>query len=138
MKVLTFGELLLRLSAVGYERLFQSEDFKATFCGGEANVAVSLANFGIDSAFVTKLPDSDVGLAAKRSLDYFQVDTSNIVFGEGRMGLYYLEKGASQRPSKIIYDRQYSAISFILIIPNIFLSLSTTGILLIPSADIFL
>lgn len=111
MKVLTFGELLLRLSAPGYEKLFQSDDLKATFCGGEANVAVSLANFGVDSCFVTKLPDNDIGRASAHSLDYFKVDTSKIIYGEGRMGLYYLEKGASQRPSKIIYDRQYSAMS---------------------------
>lgn len=111
MKVLTFGELLLRLSAPGYERLFQSDVLKASFCGGEANVAVSLSNFGIESRFVTKLPDSDVGLAAARSLRYFNVNTDGIVFGKGRMGLYYLEKGASQRPSKIIYDRSGSAIS---------------------------
>ena len=111
MKVLTFGELLLRLSAPGYEKLFQNDNMKATFCGGEANVAVSLSNFGVDSCFVTKLPDNDIGRASAHSLDYFRVDTSRIIYGKGRMGLYYLEKGASQRPSKIIYDRQYSAIS---------------------------
>lgn len=111
MKVVTFGEILLRLAAPGYTKLFQKDTLDATFCGGEANVAVSLSNFGIDSLFVTKLPDSDVGHAAAHSLDYFKVDTSNIVYGDGRMGLYYLEKGASQRPSKVIYDRAYSAIA---------------------------
>lgn len=111
MKVITFGEVLLRLAAPGYTKLFQKDSLDATFCGGEANVAVSLSIFGIDSVFVTKLPDSDVGRAAAHSLDYFKVDTSNIVYGDGRMGLYYLEKGASQRPSKVIYDRAYSAIS---------------------------
>ncbi len=111
MSVVTFGELLLRLSAPGYTKLFQKDNLEATFCGGEANVAVSLANFGIDSVFVTKLPDSDIGYAAAHSLDYFKVDTSKIIFGEGRMGLYYLEKGASQRPSKVIYDRQFSSIA---------------------------
>ena len=111
MKVLTFGELLLRLNAPGYEKLFQGDNLKASFCGAEANVAVSLANFGINSKFVTKLPDNDIGRAAIRSLNYFNVDTSNVVFGNGRMGLYFLEKGSSQRPSKIIYDRSYSAIS---------------------------
>lgn len=111
MKVVTFGELLLRLAAPGYTKLFQKDCLDATFCGGEANVAVSLSIFGVDSAFVTKLPDSDVGYAAAHSLDYFKVDTSNIVYGDGRMGLYYLEKGASQRPSKVIYDRAYSAIA---------------------------
>lgn len=111
MKVVTFGELLLRLAAPGYTRLFQKDSFDATFCGGEANVAVSLANFGIESSFVTKLPNNDVGIAAARSLNYFGVDTSDIVYGDGRMGLYYLEKGASQRPSKVIYDRAYSSIA---------------------------
>lgn len=111
MKVVSFGELLLRLAAPGYSKLFQKDRFDATFCGGEANVAVSLANFGLDSLFITKLPDSDVGIAAAHSLDYFKVDTSKIIFGNGRMGLYYLEKGASQRPSKVIYDREYSAIA---------------------------
>lgn len=111
MKVVTFGELLLRLASPGYTKLFQKDSLDATFCGGEANVAVSLSVFGVDSVFVTKLPNSDVGYAAAHSLDYFKVDTSQIMFGDGRMGLYYLEKGASQRPSKVIYDRAYSAIA---------------------------
>lgn len=111
MKVITFGELLLRLAAPGYTKLFQEDNLKATFCGGEANVAVSLSIFGLDSTFVTKLPDNDVGIAAVHSLDYFKVDTSKVVFGPGRMGLYYLEKGASQRPSKVTYDRECSAIA---------------------------
>ena len=111
MKVVTFGEVLLRLAAPGYTKLFQKDSLDATFCGGEANVAVSLSIFGVDSIFVTKLPDSDVGYAATHSLDYFKVDTSKIVYGDGRMGLYYLEKGASQRPSRVIYDRAYSAIA---------------------------
>lgn len=111
MRIITFGELLLRLAAPGYTKLFQKDSLDATFCGGEANVAVSLSIFGTDSVFVTKLPDSDIGRAAAHSLDYFKVDTSKIVYGNGRMGLYYLEKGASQRPSKVIYDRGCSAIS---------------------------
>ena len=111
MKVVTFGELLLRLAAPGYTKLFQKDCFVATFCGAEANVAVSLANFGLNSVYVTKLPDTDIGKAASHSLDYFNVDTSNIIYGDGRMGLYYLEKGASQRPSKVIYDRAYSSIA---------------------------
>ncbi len=111
MKVLTFGELLLRLSAPGYNKLFQKDSLECTFCGGEANVAVSLSNYGLDSTFVTKLPDNDVGYAAVRTLKSFGVDTSSICYGKGRMGLYYLEKGASQRPSKIIYDRESSAIA---------------------------
>lgn len=111
MKILSFGEILLRLSAPGYTKLFQKDSLDATFCGGEANVAVSLSIFGLDSQFLTKLPTGDVGVAAANSLRYFGVDTSKIVYGNGRMGLYYLEKGASQRPSKVIYDRAYSAIS---------------------------
>lgn len=111
MKIISFGEILLRLASPGYTKLFQKDCLDATFCGGEANVAVSLAIFGMDSAFVTKLPDNDVGHAAINSMRYFGVDTSKIVLGDGRMGLYYLEKGASQRPSKVIYDRAYSAIS---------------------------
>lgn len=111
MKVLSFGEVLLRLAAPGYTRLFQDSAFSTSFCGGEANVSVSLSILGIDSIFVTKLPNNDVGQAAINSMRYFGVDTSKIVRGEGRMGLYYLEKGVSQRPSKIIYDRTYSSIA---------------------------
>lgn len=111
MSVLSFGEILLRLAAPGYTKLFQKDSLDATFCGGEANVAVSLAKFGLDSQYLTKLPKGDVGQAAMNSLRYFGVDTSKVVYGNGRMGLYYLEKGASQRPSKVIYDRAYSAIA---------------------------
>ena len=111
MKILSFGEILLRLAAPGFTKLFQKDSLDATFCGGEANVAVSLSIFGMNSAFLTKLPVGAVGQAAIDSLRSFGVDTSRIIFGDGRMGLYYLEKGASQRPSKVIYDRQYSAIS---------------------------
>ena len=111
MKVVAFGEILLRLAAPGYTRLFQKDSLESTFCGGEANVSVSLAQFGLDSAFVTKVPDSDVGIASVNSLRYFGVDIKDVVYGGGRLGLYYLEKGASQRPSKVIYDRAYSAIA---------------------------
>ena len=111
MKVITFGEILLRLSAPGYTKLFQKDSLDSSFCGSEANVAVSLSIMGLESAFVTKLPDNDVGHAAINSLRYFGVDTSATVYGNGRMGLYYLEKGASQRPSKVIYDREYSSIA---------------------------
>ena len=111
MKVLSFGEILLRLSSPGYTRLFQKDSLDATFCGGEANVAVSLSIFGVDSIFVTKLPNNDVGIAASNSLRYFGVDTSKIIYDEGRLGLYYLEKGASQRSSKVIYDRKNSSIA---------------------------
>lgn len=109
--VLSFGEILLRLSSPGYTKLFQKDSLDATFCGGEANVAVSLAILGLKSQFLTKLPSNDVGQSAVNSMRYFGVDTSKIIYGEGRMGLYYLEKGASQRPSKVIYDRKYSTIS---------------------------
>lgn len=111
MKVLSFGEVLLRLAAPGYTKLFQKDSLDSTFCGGEANVAVSLAIFGLNSEFLTKLPNNDVGKAAVNSMRYFGVSTDKVVYGDGRMGLYYLEKGASQRPSKVIYDRSYSAIS---------------------------
>jgi 2-dehydro-3-deoxygluconokinase len=111
MSVLSFGELLLRLSAPGYNKLFQRDTFEWTFCGGEANVAVSLANFGVDSKYITKLPDNDIGQAAANTLRFFGVDTSKVIYSSGRMGLYYLEKGASQRPSQIIYDRSFSAMA---------------------------
>jgi len=111
LKVLSFGEILLRLAAPGYTKLFQKDSLDATFCGGEANVAVSLANYGIDSQFLTAVPDNEVGKASLNSLRYFGVDISKCIYRKGRMGLYYLEKGASQRSSKVIYDRAYSAIS---------------------------
>lgn len=111
MKILSFGEILLRLTAPGYTKLFQKDRLDSSFCGSEANVAVSLSILGLKSVFVTKLPDNDVGRAAVNSMRYFGVDTSQIIFGEGRMGLYYLENGASQRPSKVIYDRTYSSFS---------------------------
>lgn len=110
-KVLSFGEILLRLASPGYTRLFQKDSLDATFCGAEANVSVSLANYGICSEFLTAVPDTDIGRASLNSLRYFGVDVSKAVLRDGRMGLYYLEKGASQRPSRVIYDRAYSAIS---------------------------
>ncbi|MBO7310510.1 MAG: sugar kinase [Clostridia bacterium] len=111
MKTVTFGELMLRLAPNGYYRFFQNDQMQATFGGGEANVAVSLANFGLDSAYVTKLPKHAIGEAAVSSLRYFGVDTSKIVRGGDRVGIYYLEKGASQRGSVCIYDRAHSAIA---------------------------
>jgi len=111
MKAVTFGELMLRLAPEGYLRFVQADRLQATFGGGEANVAVSLANYGMDAAFVTKLPDNDIGQAAVNSLRRFGVDTGKIVRGGDRIGIYYLEKGASQRPSKVIYDRAASAIA---------------------------
>ena len=111
MKVLTFGEIMLRLKAPGHERFFQSPMLEATFGGGEANVSVSLANYGMETAFVTVLPTNDVGNACIRELRGFGVDTTKIVRKDGRMGIYYLETGAVQRPSKVIYDRAGSAIA---------------------------
>ena len=111
MKALTFGEIMLRLKAPGHERFFQSPSLEATFGGGEANVAVSLANYGMDAAFLTVLPKNDIAEACIRELRYFGVDTSRILRGEGRMGIYYLEGGANQLPSKVVYDRAYSAIA---------------------------
>ena len=110
-KVITFGELMLRLAPEGYYRFLQADKFGATFGGGEANVAVSLANYGVDAAFVSKLPKHEIGQMAVNSLRKFGVDTSMITRGGDRVGIYYLEKGASQRPSKVIYDRAYSAIA---------------------------
>ena len=110
-KVVTFGELMLRLAPNGYYRFFQNDQMQATFGGGEANVAVSLANFGLDSMYVTKLPKHAIGQAAVDSLRYFGVDTSKVVRGGERVGIYFLEKGASQRGSVCIYDRAYSAIA---------------------------
>ena len=110
-KVVTFGELMLRLSPEGYLRFVQSEKYVASFGGAEANVAVSLANYGVDAAFVTKLPAHEIGQTVVNSLRKFGVKTAKIVRGGDRVGIFYCEKGASQRPSKVIYDRAYSAIA---------------------------
>lgn len=110
-KIVTFGEIMLRLAPEGYYRFVQAEKYGATFGGGEANVAVSLANYGLDAAFVTKLPEHEIGQAALNSLRRFGVDTSFIARGGPRVGIYYLEKGASQRPSKVVYDRAGSSIA---------------------------
>lgn len=111
MKIVTFGELMLRLAPEGYTRFVQADTYGATFGGGEANVAVSLAAFGEDACFVTKLPAHEIGQAAVNSLRRYGVDTSFIVRGGKRVGIYYLEKGASQRASKVIYDRLGSSIA---------------------------
>ena len=111
MKTLTFGEIMLRLKAPGGERLLQSQLLEATFGGGEANVAVSLANYGMDAAFLTVLPQNALGDACIGELRRFNVDTSKILRGPGRMGIYYLEAGANQLPSKVIYDRAGSSIA---------------------------
>ena len=110
-RVVTFGELMLRLAPNGYYRFFQNDQMQATFGGGEANVAVSLANYGLDSVYVTKLPKHAIGQGAVNSLRAFGVDTSKIVRGGDRVGIYYLENGASQRGSVCIYDRANSAIA---------------------------
>lgn len=111
MRVITFGEIMLRLAPEGYYRFVQADKYGATYGGGEANVAVSLANFGLDAAFVTKLPAHEIGQAGVNTLRRFGVDTSFITRGGDRVGIYFLEKGASQRPSKVIYDRAGSAIA---------------------------
>lgn len=110
-RVITFGEIMLRLKSPGFERLLQSARLEATFGGGEANVALSLAYYGIDAAFVTVLPENAIADACLRQIRAFGVDTSQITRGPGRMGAYYLEAGANQRPSKVIYDRAGSAIA---------------------------
>ena len=111
MKIVCFGEIMLRLAPNGYYRFFQNDQMQATFGGGEANVAVSLANFGMNASYVTKLPKHAIGQAAVDSLRYFGVETKDIVRGGDRVGIYYLEKGASQRGSVCIYDRAHSAIA---------------------------
>ncbi len=110
-RVITFGEIMLRLAPEGFYRFVQADHFGATYGGGEANVAVSLANFGVDTAFVTKLPTHEIGQACLNNLRSFGVDTRFIARGGKRIGIYYLEKGASQRPSKVIYDRAGSSIA---------------------------
>ncbi|MEN6358046.1 MAG: sugar kinase [Armatimonadota bacterium] len=110
-RIITFGEVMLRLKSPGAERLFQSPVLEATFGGGEANVAVSLANFGLDAAFATVLPDNDIADACIGELRRFNVDTSLIARGAGRVGIYFLESGANQRASKVVYDRAGSAIA---------------------------
>src|SRR5436305_4151073 len=108
---ITFGEIMSRLAPPGLERFLQTPQFVATFGGGEANVAVALAQFGLPAAYVTVLPENPIADAAIAELRPFGVDTSRIVRGKGRLGIYYLEAGANQRPSKVIYDREYSAIA---------------------------
>jgi len=110
-KIVTFGEIMLRLAPPGLERFLQTPQFVATFGGGEANVAVALAQFGLPAAYVTVLPENPIADAAIAELRRFNVDTSRIVRGKGRLGIYYLEAGANQRPSKVIYDRAGSAIA---------------------------
>lgn len=110
-KIVTFGEIMLRLSPPGYYRINQTTSYEAVYGGGEANVAVSLANYGQDVSFVTKLPENPVAEAAIRALRAHGVNTGDIVMGGDRVGIYFAEKGASQRPSKVVYDRKNSSIS---------------------------
>ncbi|MEG1940523.1 MAG: sugar kinase [Eubacterium sp.] len=110
-KVVTFGEIMLRLAPEGYMRFVQADRFGATYGGGEANVAVSLANYGIAASFITKLPAHEIGQSAVNALRRYGVLTDQIVRGGNRVGIYFLEKGASQRPSKVIYDRAGASIA---------------------------
>ena len=110
-KIITFGEIMMRLNPEGYKRFVQSDKFETSYAGGEANVAVSLANFGLKAAFVSKVPAHEIGQCAVNELRRYGVDTEHIVRGGDRLGLYFVEKGASQRASKVIYDRAGSAIA---------------------------
>lgn len=112
-KVVTFGEIMLRLSPPGFLRFSQTNEFDAIYGGGESNVAVSLSNYGVPSQFVTRLPDNDIGECAMMELRKRGVDTSEIVYGGERLGIYFLETGAVSRGSKVIYDRAHSAMSTI-------------------------
>jgi 2-dehydro-3-deoxygluconokinase len=107
---LSFGEIMLRLKTQGHERFFQSPSFEATFGGGEANVAVALANYGVNSGFISALPPNDIGESAVRELQRYGVDTTHVRRSGDRVGIYYLEAGANQRPSKVVYDRAGSSI----------------------------
>lgn len=110
-RIITFGEIMLRLNPEGYQRFVQAQKFEASYAGGEANVAVSLAQYGMDAAFVSKVPAHEIGQCAVNALRQFGVDTRYVIRGGNRLGVYYVEKGASQRPSKVIYDRVGSAIA---------------------------
>ena len=110
-KIVTFGEIMMRLNPEGYLRFVQADAFEASYAGGEANVAVSLSNYGMDAAFVSKVPSHEIGQCAVNALRKYGVDTSHILRGGDRLGIYFVEKGASQRASKVIYDRANSAIS---------------------------
>lgn len=110
-KVITFGEIMLRLAPIGYERIVQAKEFGVVYGGGEANVTVSLANYGKEAYFVTKLPKHEVGQSAVNELRRYGVNTEYIARGGERVGIYFCEKGSSQRPSKVIYDRAHSSIA---------------------------
>ena len=110
-RAVCFGEIMMRLNPMGYLRFVQATEFEASYAGGEANVAVSLAGYGVDTAYVTKVPAHEIGQSAVNTLRQFGVDTSGILRGGERLGVYFVEKGASQRASKVIYDRAHSAIA---------------------------
>jgi 2-dehydro-3-deoxygluconokinase len=110
-KIITFGEIMLRLAAPGYLRFSQAKEFTATFGGGEANVAVSLANYGLDVEFVSRLPQNDIAKSCEMELHRYGVGTKNMIYGGERLGIYFLETGAVARPSKVVYDRTHSAIA---------------------------
>jgi len=111
MRVVGFGDMLLRLNPPGYLRFVQADCFNVNYTGAEANVCVALSQYGVDSHFVTKLPDNDIARCAVATLRKYGVDTGGIVWGGERIGVFYVEKGASQRPSKVIYDRKHTAIA---------------------------
>ena len=110
-KVVTFGEIMLRLATPGYKRFIQSESLTSTFGGGEANVAVSLSNYGIPVEFVTRLPKNDIAEWCISDLRKYNVGTTQILRGGERVGIYFLETGAVARPSKVVYDRAHSSIA---------------------------
>lgn len=110
-KIVSFGEIMLRLNPEGYLRIIQADTFHTSYTGAEANVCVALSRWGCDTNFVTAMPENDISECALMTMKKYGVGVSDVVIKPGRMGLYYLEKGASQRPSKVIYDRKYSSLS---------------------------
>lgn len=110
-KMITFGEIMLKLSPLGFFRFTQANSFQVEYAGAEANVAVSLANFGLNTSFITKVPNNEIGISSVRELRKNGINVDSVVFGGERMGIYFVEKGASQRSSKVVYDRKYSSIS---------------------------
>ena len=113
MKIVTFGEIMLRLAPAGFQRFTQARSFEASYGGGEANVAVSLANFGEEVEFVTRLPQNELGEACLMTLRSHGIRTHHVARGGERMGIYFLEAGAAQRASKVIYDRAGSSFATI-------------------------
>src|ERR1700675_276794 len=110
-KVVTLGEIMLRLSTPDFKRLVQADSFDVTYGGGEANVAAALCNYGLNGTFVTKVPDNAIGQSAINHLRRYGVDTQFIARGGGRLGIYFLESGASMRASQVVYDRAHASFS---------------------------